>query len=240
VVGASAGVGRALSEALASHGYSLLLVASDTQDLQAQAAHLALTYRNTVKTVAADARHIDECVERIVMAVQEFGSVNDVFFPIGASSTHDSGMLPLENARYLLNVNFIMIVGVVSRLLPALLAANRGNIVGCGSIAAIRGRRVNVIYAAAKRGLESYFESLRHLTAGSGVRVQFHRLGYIATQQSFGARLWAPAISPQRVAHKILRDLGKDKGRTSFPSYWAIVAWLIRALPWAFFRRLDV
>lgn len=239
MVGASAGVGRALSEALASHGYSLLLVASDLPDLQAQAAHLELTYRISVKTTAADARHVEKCVEQIVTAATEFGPLNELFFPIGASQPDDTGTLTARAAQDLMSVNFLIIVGVVSRLLPALLAAERGNIVGFGSIAAIRGRRANVVYAAAKRGLESYFESLRHLTSGTGVRVQFYRLGYVATQQSFGARLRAPVVSPQLVVKRILSDLGKDQGRRSFPRYWAILGWLIQMLPWAVFKRLD-
>ena len=68
VVGASAGVGRALAEGLAARGYDLLLVASDQRDLDAEAAHLRLTHGVAVTTVAADAakpetgaiRHIPE------------------------------------------------------------------------------------------------------------------------------------------------------------------------------------
>lgn len=239
VVGASAGVGRALAEALAAHGYSLLLVASDMRDLQAQAAHLELTYHIEVKTTAADASHVGECLENICTAVYEFGPLNELFFPIGASQANDRGTLSFEDAQKIVNANLLIIVGVVSRFLPGLLAINSGNIVGFGSIAAIRGRRANIVYAAAKRGLESYFESLRHLTAGTGVRVQFHRLGYIATQQSFGNRLFCQPVAPQRVAEKVLEDLGKDQGRTSFPRYWAVVAWVVSLLPWSLFKKLD-
>ena len=55
VVGASAGVGRALSEALAQRGNALLLVASDARDLERQASHLRSMYSVQVATVAANA-----------------------------------------------------------------------------------------------------------------------------------------------------------------------------------------
>ena len=45
--------------------------------------------------------------------------------------------------------------------------------VAWGSVAAVRGRRRNVAYSAAKRALQSFFESLRHACVGSSVTVQF-------------------------------------------------------------------
>ena len=92
----------------------------------------------------------------------------------------------------LVNANLVSVMAAVGQFLPAMLARNGGNIVGIGSVAALRGRGGNVAYAAAKRGLESYFESLRHRTASTGVRVQFYRLGDVDTALIFGRRLPFP------------------------------------------------
>lgn len=239
VVGASAGVGRALSEALAARGDALLLVASDFRDLEAEAAHLRLVYGVQVETVAADASCPQECLDRIIRVIGTFGAIEGLFFPIGVSRSDDRATLSFEESRRLFDANLLIVVGVVGHLLPLLLASNRGDIVGFGSVAAIRGRRANIVYAAAKRGLESYFESLRHLTARTGVCVQFYRLGYVATQQSFGRRLLFPPATPQSIAEVVVRNLGRDRGLTYFPRYWSIIAKIVSVLPWSIFKRLD-
>lgn len=239
VVGASAGVGRALCEALGARGAALLLVASDARDLDALAAHLRLVYRVEVHAVAADATRVAECVEQVGKAAAAFGAINSLYFPIGASRADDRGLLGMEQASAILNTNLAVVIGVVTHFLPQLLALRRAHIVGFGSIAAIRGRKVNVVYSVAKRGLESYFESLRHLTVATGVRVQFYRLGYVATQQSFGQRLLFPIVTPQQVAQRVLRNLDKDMGKVFFPRYWALIGLAVSWVPWRIYKKLD-
>jgi len=239
IVGASAGVGRALSEVLAERGADLLLVASDARDLDALAAHLRLLHRVEVSTVAADANHVAACIERVSEAAASFGPIDSVYFPIGASRNDDRGSMRVEEMDAILNSNLAVVIGLTAAFLPSLLELPGAQIVGFGSIASVRGRGSNVVYAAAKRGLESYFESLRHLTAKTQVRVQFYQLGYVATQQSFGQRLLFPAVSPRSVAEEVIRNRGKDFGKRFLPRYWAIIALAVRCLPWNVYKRLD-
>lgn len=239
IVGASAGVGRALSEALAARGTAQLLVASDERDLGALATHLRLVYNVEVKTVASDAANVAACVELVGEAAAEFGIFDSLYFPIGAKQTDDRGMLELEQVNVILNTNLAVVIGLVTHFLPQLLTQHRALIVGFGSIAAIRGRKANVVYSAAKRGLESYFESLRHITADSGVRVQYYQLGYVATQQSFGQRLLFPAVTPQRVAQEVVRNINKDLGKAFFPRYWALIALAVSSVPWRIYKKLN-
>src|SRR5271165_2313055 len=240
VVGASAGVGRALSEALAHRGSALLLVASDARDLERQASHLRSMYGVQVQTVAADAAQPEKFLNNITTAAETFGDIQGLFFPIGFSNPNDRGALPFPELQRLINVNLLIVMAVVSYFLPRLQKAGYGHIVGFGSVAAVRGRSSNVAYAAAKRGLASYFESLRHITAQSKVRVQFYQLGYVATQQSFGRRLWFSPGSPEDIAAAVIRNLDRDQPTRFLPRYWAIIARFLSAMPWVIFRRLNI
>lgn len=239
IVGASAGVGRALCETLAQRGAALLLVARDARDLDVLATHLRLVYRVEVNTIAVDANCIEECIEQVSKCAASFGIIDSLYFPIGTSRKDDLGLLGIQQASTILNSNLAVVIGLVTCFLPKLLALPQACVVGFGSIAAIRGRKSNVVYSVAKRGLESYFESLRHLTATTGVRVQFYRLGYVATQQSFGQRLLFPVISPRKVAQKVLRNHDKDIGKQFFPRYWALIAFVVSWLPWQIYKKLD-
>jgi short-subunit dehydrogenase len=192
-----------------------------------------------VQAVAADATRVAECVDQVGKAAATFGEIDSLYFPIGASSAEDRGLLSKGLASDILNTNLAVVVGIATHFLPHLLTLQKANIVGFGSIAAIRGRKSNVVYSAAKRGLESYFESLRHQTAATGVRVQFYRLGYVATQQSFGQRLLFPVVTPQQVAQEVLKNMEKDIGKRFFPRYWYLIALAVAMVPWPIYKKLD-
>ena len=239
VLGASAGLGRALTEALAATGHDLLLAASDRTDLDAQAHHLRLVYGVRVEVVATDAAEPGVCIEALRAAAARVDGISGLCFALGLSSDDDGGLAPLSLAERLVNVNLLAVIGVAGEFLPAMIDRGKGFVVGFGSVAATRGRRANAVYAAAKRGLRSYFESLRHLTAGTPVRVHFYELGYLATQQAFGRRLLFPPASPEAVARAVVRDLALDRGARYLPRYWAVIARVVAWMPWFVFRRLD-
>ena len=239
IVGASAGVGRALARALATREHRLILVARSRRDLEAEAAHLRLSFGVAVKWIASDAASPQDLLQALAALPNADPPIRNLFFPLGIARADDDGLLPPADAAALLNVNLASVMAVVSTYLPAMLTAGPGNIVGFGSIAAIRGRRANVVYAAAKRGLESYFESLRHRTAESSIRVQFYRLGYVDTQQNIGKKLLLPKASPQWIADQVVRNLDRDSGLRHLPRFWGPVGALLRRLPWTIYRELD-
>lgn len=238
VLGGSAGIGRALARALAAHGHALVLIARDRADLEAEAMHLRTVYGIAVECHAIDAAEPLQAVAALA-ALSPEPPLDNLLFPLGLAHERDDGTLPLAAAQALVNANFVTIMGVIGHYLPAMLARDTGNIVGFGSVAALRGRGANVAYAAAKRGLESYFESLRHRTAATGVRVQFYRLGYIATGLTFGKRLPFPPASPERVAERVARGLGRDPGCVTVPGFWRAIGVAVRITPWPIFRRLK-
>jgi short-subunit dehydrogenase len=238
VLGASAGVGRAIARGLAEAGHNLVLVSRSAKDLQAEAAHLRTSFGVKVEWLTVDAAS-PQAVEAALRPLAERGDVRNLLFPVGMADDLDDGLIPSDRSAAIINANLTSVISVVALFLPGLLQSGHGNVVGFGSVAAIRGRGSNIVYAAAKRGLEGYFESIRHRTAATGIRVQFYRLGYVDTQMSFGRKMPFPVVSPQTVAARVVRNLGRDLGQVHFPAFWAGVALLLRWLPWAVYRRMQ-
>ena len=237
VIGASAGLGRCLARALAARGESLVLVARDLADLEPEAAHLRTVHGVEVTVIGADGRAPQAMAEQLVAALAEVPSIRYILLPIGASRTDDDGRLPASAAMDLTATNFLCVVAVIEALLAKVSAD--GAIVGFGSIAAARGRSGNVIYAAAKRALESYFESLRHRLAAKVIRVQFYRLGYLDTQQAYGKKLPFPKVSPDVVAADVVANLGADLGRRTRPAFWRLIVLAVNLVPWPLFKNLK-
>jgi short-subunit dehydrogenase len=238
VVGASAGLGRALADRFAAAGHGLVLVASDARDLDAMASDLSLRHGVGVRTVAADLAAGDGYLDRVATAAEALGGPDGLLFPVGANATGDDGRLDAGSATRLMRVNFLAVAAAIAHFLPTLRRRPRSVIVGFGSVAATRGRGANVVYAASKRALESFFESLRHACAGGPVTVQFYVLGYLDTNLAFGVRTPLPKADPGRLSERVLRGLGRDVGVVYYPAFWRPVCALLRWVPWVLFRRL--
>lgn len=242
ILGASAGLGRALAERLAKEGNDLFLAASDERDLKALAADLTLKHSVKVGYCAVHLSHRREWLTPFAEEAKAFApseGFDGLFFPIGYSVTNDLGALDEETTRQILETCFLGIALLVSRFLPEFLARGTGYIVGFGSIAAIRGRGSNVVYSASKRALLSFFESLQHLTAGTGLRVHFFQLGYLDTQQTFGKKLLFPKCPPAATADHVWRSLRRRSSVTYYPGFWKIIALALKALPQRVFNRLK-
>ncbi|HEV8117106.1 MAG TPA: SDR family NAD(P)-dependent oxidoreductase [Thermoanaerobaculia bacterium] len=239
VVGASSGLGRAIAEELGRLGHALLLVSSEERDLAPLASDLAIRFGAAVRVLAADASNPAAFADSVDGALDPGEAITAVLFPIGAVEEEDGVLLAPERAERLVSINFASVVSVVGRLLPRLVARGKGTIAGFGSVAALRGRSRNAVYAAAKRSLESYFESLRHFAEPRGVTVAFYVLGYLDTQMAWGRRLLLPKADPRAVARRVCGALGREAGRHYIPGFWNPAGILLRALPWPIFRRLE-
>lgn len=240
IIGASAGLGRALAQKLACEGNNLILLASDERDLQAVASDLAIRHSIKVETVAADVSVHAGFLEALAEAIDRLGGVDGIFCPIG--TVHPQDRLPFHPSvvQCINNVNYLAVVSVISRFWDLLIQRpHKTVIVGFGSVASIRGRNFNVCYAAAKRSLLSFFESLRHAAVSTNVVVQFYVLGYLDTNQAFGKRTLLPRANPDKLADRICRDLQKDFGVVYYPGYWRLIHLTLRVLPWRVFKYLS-
>jgi short-subunit dehydrogenase len=239
IVGASAGVGRALTHEFARRRHDLLLVSRDEEDINALARDVTLRFGVRAETVAADLAAPREAVAAIGEVAGLLGHVNALLVPAGVAFEHDVAAADPELIERIVTVNFVSVALLAAEFLHRMQATGGGAIVGFGSIAAARGRERNAVYAASKRALASYFESLRHAAAGTNVAVSFYQLGYVATQAAFGKRLLVRATTPERVATQIAARLYEDRGTVYFPWYWRPLTLALRILPWFVFKRLS-
>ena len=240
IIGASAGLGRALSKKLAAEGNHLILLATDERDLQAVASDLSIRFHIRAESVAADVSVQTGFLEELGKAISRLGGLDGIFCPIGA--VHQEDHIPFQTSAVhgINNVNYLSVVSIIYRFWDLLLQrSHKTVIVGFGSVASIRGRNHNVCYAAAKRALLSFFESLRHAAVSTNVLVQFYILGYLDTNQAFGKRTLLLRANPENLASRVYKDLRKDFGVVYYPGYWYLIHLILRIMPWSVFKRLN-
>jgi decaprenylphospho-beta-D-erythro-pentofuranosid-2-ulose 2-reductase len=240
VVGASAGVGRALCDELARRGFDLVVSARHAEDLDALAADLRLRYSVAVTPrpidlcgpAEATEHHVDECFTVL-------GEIDAVLVTAGAVDDTDDGTAAPAVTTMLVKTNFLGVASLAGAFVRRFETQGRGTIVLFSSIAAAAPRGRNVVYGSAKAALEHYGRSLQHRLAGGNVRVQILALGYVDTAMTAGRRLVLPPADPRRIARTVVDGLHRDRRFTYLPRYWRGIIVGLRLLPWPIYRRLS-
>lgn len=237
IVGSSSGLGRSLAQRFAQAGHELVLISRDARDTQALASDLNIRYGVKVSNLVLDLNVEQLDCNPIEDCLTDHAPLAGLLLPAGINAEDDCIGQSADNLQMLNRVNYLSPCQLVNHYLSRIEAAN-GSIVGFGSVATARGRSRNAAYAAAKRGLESYFESLQHHSAQAGFSSSFYVLGYLDTNLAFSQNLLFPAASPEKVADIVYKKLGQS-GKRFLPWPWYFLYRVVQYLPWAIFKRMS-
>jgi short-subunit dehydrogenase len=241
IVGASAGLGRSLAEKFASKNYDLVLISSDIRDLDPLKMDLENRFHVKIFPIemSLTKNHLD--FNEIESALKKSSPLEGLLFPIGYPYEKDLPGLNEGKTIDIVNANFLSILIFINQFLDVL-KERKSLIIGFGSVASIRGRSRNAIYSASKRGLESYFESLRHFTQNSKICVQFYNLGYLNTNLAFNDEktIFFKRADVKPLADIVFTNLFKDFGIKYYPKSWKLVKIILPLLPWNFFKKMKI
>ena len=127
---------------------------------------------------------------------------------------------------------------IISELSKAFNDNGKGLVIGFGSVSGLLGRKFNSHYAASKRALESYFESLAASQINDKIKIQFYILGYLETNLSFGKNLKLPKGSPKKLAELVYKKKNINFKKIYFPFWWGLIAFLLKIIPINFLIKL--
>jgi uncharacterized protein len=172
VTGASAGIGRAFAEQLASDGFDLVLTARRRQRLDELASALETKYGVRASVVAADLAdpgapdHIMAEVNARQIPIDVL--INNAGF--GIKTTFQA--TPWVQHAQLIQVEVTAVAHLTHLCLPGMLERGYGRIVHVASLAGLLpGAPANTLYAAAKSFLVKFTESLTAELTDTGVHV---------------------------------------------------------------------
>lgn len=239
IVGASAGLGRSLAEKFAYEKNDLILISSDMRDLIPLKSDLEIRFNVKIIPIEISFKKIPEDFSIIIQALSGISPLEGILFPLGYSDINDTPELNDTLAIEIFNTNLISICLMINHFLNLLLE-RKSTIIGFGSVSAIRGRTKNAVYAASKRGLESFFESLRHYTQNSNVVTQFYVLGYLDTNASFGHDTFLFKLADiKKLSDIVYSNRFKDFGIMVYPKEWKLVKLLLPFVPWKIFKKIN-
>ena len=234
LLGGASEIGLAILSALRlPPDAEVLLAGRDEQRMAAAGKALEAT----AETLAYDATALDTH-QAVVDRAFSGGPVDLVISAAGILV--DQAELDRDPLRagILVQTNF---TGHVTTLLAAaarLREQGRGTIVVLSSVAAVRPRRANPVYGAAKAGLDAFARGLADALHGTGVRVLLVRPGFVTGRMTEGMPAAPLATTPAAVGTAVAAALAGRSDVVWIPPSLRLFSVVLRAVPRPLWRRL--
>lgn len=176
-----------------------------------------------------DARDVERHDAAVAAAVEVLGGLDAVICSVG-SLGHASGTASATDVWSLMAANAAGPAAALASVAGTMSARGGGSIVVLSSVAALRPRRSNYPYGAAKAALDAFARGLA--SAHPSVRVQVVRPGFVRTRMTAGLAEAPFAIGPDRAARAVVRALRARRSRMWY-SPWVLrpIFAVLRALP---------
>lgn len=241
LIGATSTIAEATARRFAAAGDALFLVARDAAKLDAVAADLRVRGAARIETLAMDALDYDRHAAAIEAAFAALGGLDVALIAYGTLPEQRDCEASFETTRHELDVNAVSVISLLTHLANRMEKEGHGTIAVISSVAGDRGRASNYVYGAAKGAVNLFLGGLRNRLYRRGVRVLTVKPGFVDTPMTAkfkkGGPLWA---MPDRVARAIVRAIDRGKDVAYVPGFWAVIMWVIRAIPERLFKRLKL
>lgn len=228
VIGASAGIGRALARLLTDRGADVAFTARDPQRLvEAVGGRARATIRCADVTDPASLR-----AARDSLMVQ-WGGIDLVCLVAGTYAPMRADSFHLAAAQGLVRVNLGGALNCLDAVLPVLLAQGSGGIALVASVAGYGGLPRALAYGPTKAALINLSEALYLDLRPRGVAVYQVDPGFVRTDLTRGNAFPMPAlIEPEEAALRIVEGFERGRFHIHFPRRFTNVLRLLRLLPY--------
>jgi NAD(P)-dependent dehydrogenase (short-subunit alcohol dehydrogenase family) len=215
VIGSSAGIGLATARRLLGAGWTVGGLARRAAPIDDAG------YRHWLGDVRSP-----ELPAQLAAACDELGPLDACVYATGVGRLVDLSDLSGEPDVFAVNLSGLVITASV--VLPRMLAAGRGHLLGLSSQADRLIDAQAPSYNASKAAMSSYLEGLALACRPRGVHVTNVRFGFVDTEMSRSSGPRPFLISAERAAELVERCLRKRPIRFTYPLRMAALLWLVR------------
>jgi gluconate 5-dehydrogenase len=208
VTGGGRGIGRAISDALAAHGATIVICGRNMVPMQ-ETVDAIIQRGGRAACIVADVSDEVDVVRLRDQVTAQYGAL-DILVNNAGIDPHYASMEKTERAEWdrIIGVNLTGVFNCCRHLGALMIARKSGSIINISSIAGHIGLKRQVPYGASKGGVEQLTKSLAHDWAEHGIRVNAIAYGFVETDLTAGM-LAHPHIAPRLLARIPMGRFGR-------------------------------
>ncbi len=185
ITGASRGIGSAIAEEYARHGYAIAINCKNSGDsLLALSRILAETYHIPCLPLVGDISREDFTIEAFHAIENTFGGIDVLVNNAGISKIGTLTDMSLEEWNQVIQVNLTSLFCCCKQAIPYMLRRQSGAILNVSSVWGNVGASCEVAYSASKGGVNAFTKALAKELAPSHISVNAIACGAIDTQMN--------------------------------------------------------
>lgn len=192
-----------------------------------------------VETVPLDAAEVSTHAKAVAAAFERLGDVDVVVDAIGVLGSQEAFWADPSLAAASVTANFTGHVSLGLEIADRLRRQGHGTLVVLSSVAGTRARKANFVYGAAKAGLDAFAQGLGDSLHGTGAEVMVVRPGFVRTKMTAGMADAPFTVGADDVAEAVVDGLRRGRETVWVPALLGPVAFGLRLLPRAVWRRMP-
>jgi decaprenylphospho-beta-D-erythro-pentofuranosid-2-ulose 2-reductase len=233
VLGGTSDIARAIVKRLCgARTHTVVLAGRDQARLAAAAAEARGYGAATTDTVIFDAEDVADAQRCVAEAFAKAGDAVDlVLVTVGELGDQSADEDDPARAASIAVVDFAWPCAALAEVRRRLVAQGHGRVVVFSSLAAVRVRRNNYLYGAAKAGLDRVCQGIAESLAGTGASLQIVRPAFVRSKMTAGRTETPFATGVNEVAETVVRGMAAGEPVIWSPPPLRYVAAVLRVLP---------
>ncbi len=241
IIGATSAIAQATARIWAAEGHRLYVIARNHERLQAIAADLKIRGAESTHYGILDVNNLGRHQAAIDAAIAAMEGIDIVLIAHGTLGDQKACEQDFNEALKELTTNTLSVISLLTHLANRFEAQKRGTIAVISSVAGDRGRQSNYVYGTAKAAVSTFCEGLRMRMFKVGVHVMTIKPGFVDTPMTQDLSLPVLLVAqPEQVACSIVAGCARKANTLYVPGFWALIMFIIRAIPQSVFKKLSL
>ena len=186
IIGASFGIGKALSVNFAKLEANLVISSRKINELEKVKTE-CLKYTESCSIIPLDLEKNDNYKHKVDEVIQKYKNIDYLIVNGGVSQRSLAYETPIAIDRRLMEINYFGNISITKAVLPHMIEQQSGHIITVSSISGKFGFPLRSAYSAAKHALHGFYETLRFEHKKDNILVTIVIPGRIKTQVSINA-----------------------------------------------------
>ncbi|OQX78504.1 MAG: short chain dehydrogenase [Bacteroidetes bacterium 4484_276] len=222
IIGASSGIGKALSVDFARQKARLILSSRNVDELETVKG-MCLNFTDDCSVIPLDLEDNSDYTPLVAEVINRYNIIDYLIVNGGISQRSLVHETPLKIDRRLMEVNYFGNIAITKAVLPKMIRQKSGHIVVVSSIVGKFGFPLRSAYSASKHALHGFYETLRAEHKNDNIKVTIAIPGRVRTNISYNAlkkdgsrhqqldQGQAQGISVESCSMQIINAIKKDK-----------------------------
>ncbi|MBD3232070.1 SDR family NAD(P)-dependent oxidoreductase [Candidatus Dependentiae bacterium] len=232
VIGATSGIGNALTKVLLEKGYIVGATGRRINLLD----DLKNNYADIFYTKQMDITKTEDAIKSFNELVQKMNGVDVVVINAGVGFVNPD--LDLDKELQTIAVNVTGFVAMANVAYKYFEQRKSGHLVGVSSIAGLISNSIVPAYSASKAFEINYLNSLRAKTCKDNLPITITEIlpGFVDTKMiNKEEAFWV--ATPEEAAKQIYGAIINKKNKAYITKRWALVAWVLKFIPYSILNR---